>query len=116
MAECCLISWPTQLVWSQEIHAGVGGLHTGMIGGRNFGGEGLHHPLCQRGKEDHSRLPAIELRIRLGVLELRSSKRGVGLLSAYLWPWGSSPMVYRGCLLELGFVTKQQEREKRLGG
>lgn len=40
-----------------------------------------------RGKGDHGRLPATKLGMRLGVLDLRSGRKGAGLLSAYLSPW-----------------------------
>jgi hypothetical protein len=44
------------------------------------------YPWDQKGKGDHSRFPATELEIKLGRLDLRNSRRGVGLPSAYWLP------------------------------
>lgn len=59
----------------------------------------------QIGKGGHSRFPVTELEIRLGILDLRDSRRVVGLPLAYC-PQKSSPGVSRCCLLELGSGTK----------
>lgn len=41
----------------------------------------------QKGKGDHSRFPATELGMRLGVLDLTSTRRGLGQSLAYLMLW-----------------------------
>ena len=51
----------------------------------------IHWEWSQRGKGDHSRFLATELGMKLGILDLRSIRRYVGLLSAYLLPWEEGP-------------------------
>jgi hypothetical protein len=53
---------------------------------------------------------------RAGDKTLRSSRRGVSLLSAYLISGRSSPYIIRMCLLELGSGTKYQLIKRKLEG
>lgn len=64
--------------------------------------------ICWKGKGDHSRLPAAELEMSVGELDLRISRRGVCVL------WEDWSCVGKKCLLELGYETMQQVEEGTL--
>ena len=56
--------------------------------------EGPSDLLGMRSKSrDHRRFPSMELKMRLGSLDLRSSRRSMGLPSANVLPWEREPLV-----------------------
>lgn len=100
-----------QLVCSQGIPAGVRGLDTGMIWGK----EGWRKSVCdslEMGSERKERLQwgsCYRMRDETGwVLVLRSSRRPMGLPSAYLLAWQELPFISKGCLWRLEPWKKQQ--------
>lgn len=96
MVVYCLFSWPVQLVCSQEKPTCC---CWRLSNWNELGKERLkkkvfviHWEWGQRRKGDHSNLPTTELRVRLGVLMLSNSRRGVALPSAHLLPWEKLPL------------------------
>lgn len=57
----------------------------GSVAAWKTGGEGLCDQLGMKSEEKET--TALELVMRLGALDLRSNRRGVGLPSAYLLLW-----------------------------
>lgn len=75
----------------------------------------IHRGKGHRGKSDHSRFPSTELGMRPVGLDLRSTRRGVGLPLSTCCPGLSAPWFSRLCMLELGFGTQKQVGRGRLG-
>lgn len=66
-----------------------------------------------RGKGDHSRLPATKLGMRLGVLDLRSGRRGAGCLQPTCRPGRNGSWASRGANWSLGLG---QSKKREAGG